>query len=485
MKRAPGPWDAALRLAAVAVIVGVANFAALEFPLRTDLSRSQKFALAGQTKRVLRDLQSPVQVTVFFSRASVSPATALQPDVTALLDELVFSARGKIRVEYVDPVRDLSRARELQARHKFRADENVVILEYEGRTAVVPVMEMADFAPVAAPGMSPRVTAFRGEEALVAALIRLMNPETRVVYVLEGLGGAGAGPGTPLSVFLDSIRRQNVRVDSLVLGGVDTVPEDAAALILVAPLQDLGEREAAVLAEYLNRGGRLMALLDPAHPAPRLKALLASIGLRPRGDRVLRLVRLGFATGILREVTAEFHPRSPITRRLAGMTLFLPGQTESIALETPADGDYALYPLLQPLEEFWGEVDFVTDEKTGVRYDEGRDAGQPLFVAAAAARGGAEDGSVEVGSAKVVVAGNAEFALDAALSPAGLDFLSSAMNWLLDRGRLAAATPKPRRYFPLALSDADLGRLSTLVLLVMPGAAAAVALGVWLRKRSA
>ena len=473
----------AVQLLAAALVFGAINFLGWEFPWRADWSRSQKFALAGQTKRVLRDLQKPVEVTVFFSRSSISPATALQPDVLALLDELIFSGRGKIRVEVVDPVRDLARAREVQARHRFRADENVVILEYDGRVAFVPVVEMADFAPVASPGMAPRVTAFRGEEVIVGALVGLMSPGQRVVYAVIGHGEPGAGDGTPISMFLDSIRRQNVVVRDLLLAGVDNVPDDAAALLIIGPGQDFSEQEIRVLSDYFHEGGSLLVLLDPQAATPRLDAFLASAGLRPRNDRVLRTVRLGFATGILREVTVEFSPSSPITRRMAGLTLFLPGQTQSLALEADHEGLFSLYPLLQPLEEFWGERDFVNDAQRGVRYEEGRDAGQPLFVGAATARGGAMDGNVEVGSSKLVVTGNSEFVLDAAISPSGLDFLVGSVNWLLDRGRLAATTPKVRRYFPLRLSDAQMSQLSMLALAGLPGAALIGAAFVWWQRR--
>lgn len=474
----------AIQIAAAVVLLCAVNFLGWEFGWRADWSRSQKFALAGQTKRVLRELQKPVEITVFFSRTSISPTTVLEPDVQALLEELVFSGRGKIRVETVDPVRDLARARELQARHRFRADENVVILEYDGRVAFVPVADMADFAPVAAPGMTPRVTAFRGEEAIVNALVGLVNPGERVVYAVVGHGEPGAGRGSPISTFLDYIRRQNVVVRELVLAGADRIPGEAAALVIVGPAQDFTEQEIAVLSEYFQAGGKLLVLLDPRSSTPRLDAFLASAGLRPRNDRVLRTVRLGFATGILREVTCEFSPRSPITRRMVGLTLFLPGQTQSLALEADEQGIYSLYPLLQPLEEFWGERDYETDAQRGVRYEDGRDAGQPLFVGAASARGGAEDGNVEVGSSKMVVVGNSEFALDAALSPAGLDFLVGSMHWLLDRGRLAAVTPKVRKYFPLNLTDAQMSQLSALVIFGLPGAALVMGLFVWWRRRS-
>jgi hypothetical protein len=383
----------------------------------------------------------------------------------------------------VDPVRELTRAREIQARHKFRADENVIILEYDGRTAFLPVAQMADFDLAAlAAGGEPRLLAFKGEAALTSAMLGLVDPEKKKVYFLQGHGEPGMGADSPLSVFRDYITRQNVTTGQLNPAALDAIPGDAAAVFLVAPTTDLEERTARLLEDYWKNDGKLLILLEPTALTPRLDELCARTGLRPRKDRVLRTVRLGFATGILKEVTAEFSLDSQITKRLAGMTLFLPGQTRSIALE-PSDG-VTLKPLLQPLEEFWGETDFVADEQTGVRYDEGRDAGQPLFVGATAAEGGLSDDRVQVETGKLVLVGNAGFALDAAISSQGLDFLVSATHWLLERGHLAGVTPKPARYFALNLSDRQLGLLSSLVLVAMPAAAALMAILVALRRRA-
>ncbi len=66
----------------------------------------------------------------------------------------------------------------------------------------------------------------------------------------------------------------------------------------------------------------------------------------------------------------------------------------------------------------------MTDEKKGVRYDEGKDVGYPVYVAVAAARGGVDDDRVDVESSKLVVVGSSQFALDVALTqqPQALDF---------------------------------------------------------------
>jgi len=478
--------NVAVQLLAAVISLIVVNVIGMEFGLRADFSRSQKFALSGQMKRLLRELKQPLEITVFFSRTTVSPVSALYGDVSNFLDELVFSGRSQVRVEFVDPVRDLSRAREIQAKYKFRADENVLVLDYGGRTAFLPVAEMADFDLAAvAGGGQPRVLAFKGEQAFAGALVSLVTPASRKVCFLQGHGEPPLGEGSPVSAFRDYIVRQNVPVEPLSLAGLDAVPADCEAVFVIGPQVDIPERELAILDAFWKAEGKLLVLLDPAAGTPQLDRLLASIGLRPRGDRVLRTVRLGFATGILREVTAEFLSTHPVTRRLTGVTLFLPGATESIAIEPAStESRVKLSPMLQPIEEFWGEVDHVTDAERGVVYDDGRDAGQPLYVAASAARGGTDDGRVQVESGKLIVVGNSEFALDAALSSQGLDFLVSATHWLLDRGQLTGIAPKVNRYFPLNLSDRQLGDLSLFSLILMPACAALTAFLVWMRRRS-
>ena len=137
--------NVALQVLAMLVLLIAVNYFSFNHYARADFSRSQKFVLSDQTKRVLRELKKPVRVTVFFSPTVRSPETGLFPDVQNLLKELIFSGRNKIEVEYVDPTRNLSRARELQEQYKFSVSENVLILDYDGRSKFVPVAEMADF----------------------------------------------------------------------------------------------------------------------------------------------------------------------------------------------------------------------------------------------------------------------------------------------------------------------------------------------------
>jgi len=481
-------FNVVVQIVAAIVLLLAVNYFGFTHAGRWDLSRSQKFSLSGQTKLVLRELKRPVHVTVYFSRTGMSPATKLYTDVQNLLKEFVFSGRDMIFVENVDPARDLTRAREIQAKYKFGANENLLILDCDGRTRVLPIMDMADFdmSPLETGG-DPRLLAFRGEEAFSNALIALLTPDGQKVMFLEGHGEPSVSvQGSPLSLWKDYIERQNAAVAGLSLASIDAVPSDCGALVIAAPQVDLQEREIDVLRRYWQNNGRLFFLLDPNASTPRLSAFLGELGIRPRNDRVLRLVRLTVAMGILREVTGEFLPKNPVTRRLVGSQIFLPGATQSLELDEVAAqvSSIALRPLIQPAEEFWGEVDYVTDENKGVRYDEGRDTGQPLYIAASASRGGVTDDRVEIESAKAIVVGSSQFALDAALAPAGLDFLMSGVVWLLDRGDLAGEVPKSMRYFSLDLTEQQLSSLFLLTMIIMPAVAILIGLVAWLRRRS-
>jgi len=477
----------ALQSAAMLVVFVLVNYLSFTHFARADRSRSQKFSLAAQTRSTLREFKKPVRIIVVSSPSFLSPVTQILGDVRNLLKEIQFSGRERVEIEYVDPTRDLTRIRELQGAYKFSNADGLIILDYDGRSRFLNMAEMAEFdmRPVMQ-GDPPRLLAFRGEQALTGALISLVKPEQKMIYFLQGHGEPPLGNGSPIALISDYIQKQNAKVAPLTLGSSDAIPADAGALVILAPKFDLDVREAAILGAWLKVRGRALVLLDPDAVTPRLHGVLASAGISPRNDRVLRTVKLPFATGILREVTGEILPTTEMTRRLAGAAILFPGATQSLGLDQPlAEKEkIQLRPLIQAAEEFWGETDYAPNNPKGVRYEEGRDFGQPLTIAASADRNGVEDDRVEVQTSRLIVVGNSQFAMDAAVTPQGLDFLLGAVNSLLDRGKLAGVTPKTVSHFALNLTDAQLGRIALITMLVIPGCAALLGFVVWWRRRA-
>lgn len=475
-----------LQVVAVLILFAAVNYLGFEYYTRVDCSRSQKFALAAQTRQVIREFKKPVSIIVIASPTFLSPVTQILGDVKNLLAEIQFSGRERVVIEYIDPTRDLSRMRELQGKYKFSNADSLIILDYDGHSRFLNIGEMADFdmRPVSQ-GEAPRLTAFRGEQVLTSALISLLRPESKVVYFLQGHGEPSLGETSPIAVLIDYIQKQNAKVDVLSLASSDSIPADAAAVVILAPKFDLDEREAAILSAWLKYRGRLLVLLDPESKTPKLYSILVSNGIVPQDDRVLRTVRLPFATGILREVTGEILPTTEFTRRLQGATLLFAGATQSLKMEEKlAEKEkIRLRPLVQAAEEFWGETNYAPNQPQGVHYDDGIDNGQPLTVAASADRDGVDDDRVEVQTSKLIVVGSSQFAFDASATPQGLDFILSSVNSLLDRGKLSGVTAKSVTHFALNLTDDQLGRIALFSMVILPALSGILGLLVWWRRR--
>src|SRR5213594_1116230 len=162
-------------------LAAMVNSIAFKHYQRWDFSRDQKYALSDKTKRFLRTIKGKMRIIVFFS-----PSTPIAADVQNLLTEYQYAAKGKIDVEYIDPERNLSRAKEIFDKYKVVSDESLLVIDYEGRNKTVKASEMAEVDQSGmALGEGPRVTAFKGEQAITSAMIDLVEGKKKTLgYVL-------------------------------------------------------------------------------------------------------------------------------------------------------------------------------------------------------------------------------------------------------------------------------------------------------------
>lgn len=474
-----------LQLLILLAILGMVNYLAFNHYKRWDFSRDQKYALSDQTIRVVKSLDKPVKFIVFFSPDPRTPGGEIYGDVTNLLKEYQYASRKKVDVETVDPYRDLSRARELATKYKF-GNENVVVIDYQGRSKLVNATDMVDYDESGeAMGQPPRLRAFKGEQAITSALLEVSEEKQNKVYVLAGKGGpdlAQAGDLTGIKTYLD---RQNIKSDSLSLMSVDKVPDDARALLLIGARYDLTEREEKMLREFWEKKGRIFLALDPAAQTPRLAAFLAELGVKPQDDRILRTVNLGFATGLMRQVTGNFSETDPVTRRLKGVETLFQGDTQSLAL-TPNNAPAAnvrTTPLITAAPNYWGETKYLGVKETGAFFDPKEDHAAPLTIAASVEKGALADKRVQVDSSRMIVVGNFSFLTDEALIQANVDFTLAGLNWMLNREELIGIAPKENKQFTLNLTDEQVRNLTVVSMFFIPGIAALFGIATWARRR--
>ena len=184
----------------------------------------------------------------------------------ALLREYQFltTKRGNLTVELVDPLRNPARARDLQAQYRFSGGENVIVVEYGGRSTVIPAPEMGEYdtAPTEF-GERPRLVAFRGEQVLTSAFIGLAQPSSaKKTYFLQG-HGEGLPGVPPMQIIGQNLKRQNITIAPLNLAAATGgIPSDAALVVIAGAHFDLSPDELAALRTYWQTEGHLLVLLD-------------------------------------------------------------------------------------------------------------------------------------------------------------------------------------------------------------------------------
>jgi hypothetical protein len=144
-RRAGARLGVAVQVLLACVLLAAVNYAGYHYYYRGDWSPAQKYKVGELTKSALKRLPSPVKIYVFFSPTAATPGYEVYGDVVNLLKEYQFLGGDKMTVEYIDPMRNLGRARELQAKFEFGPEENLVIVEMDGRSKQISAVDMADY----------------------------------------------------------------------------------------------------------------------------------------------------------------------------------------------------------------------------------------------------------------------------------------------------------------------------------------------------
>jgi hypothetical protein len=289
-------------------------------------------------------------------------------------------------------------------------------------------------------------------------------------------------------------------MEALKLGDVDSIPDDATALVVFGPRVDYTELEIKRLGDFWEKKGRLILLLNVEHKTPRLNQWLSNIGITPRGDHVLKTGtvlqqgedgNIGLKKGIILTATADVTPASKeITRDLAGVATQLLGSSESLNIDKTQEQIQKLRftTVLQSGEGFWGDVKFTRGEDKPVFFDPNKDTQGPVVMAVAVEKGAMTDEHVKVETARMVVFGNADFLTDKGLQVSGdtgLDLVLNSVNWLLNReNTLGGIPPKEKKPTTLALDEKQLRNLALSLMFGIPGVVAFFGIAIWMSRRS-
>jgi ABC-type uncharacterized transport system involved in gliding motility auxiliary subunit len=474
-----------ITLALFALIVGIVNFLSFKHYWHQDLSQSQFYTLSPKTIDLLNNLDSPVVAHTILSAQYEMP-------IENLLKEYERIGGKNFTVDKIDPAYDIAKAEALQKRLQFDGTQNLIILEYKGRTRFIKQEDMFELNP-----MTQQVGAFKGEQQLTGALVALVEGKASKIYFTEGHGERPLSDGQTAQgygVLAASLKNENVDTDSLNIAAKGEVPADADAVVIAGPQIPFSPAEEQALDHYLAGNGKLFVLLDPYAPLG-LEDLLKRYGMQFDNDVVLYRVTTTTGQPITVAIALIYQggfSSHPITQKFAQANLQLQiNGARSITMVKDDKG--ATNPkvqfLLQTDADAWGWVAKANtspmSDISGLTYDKSSDVPGPVTIATVYDGGTTTDPKTQaiIPATRIVAVGSAKFLQNSVADPVGVNFFTNALDWLVKKDAVLDIAPKIPQEYGLSLSPMQSRTVQWTGLIVIPGVALVLALFTWLSRR--
>ena len=263
-----GKMKGAVALALIAAVIASANLIISSLPLRIDLTAEKLYTLSDGSKAVLGKLEEDVTLKFYFSASSAEMPMAIKTYATQvknLLKEYELAGGGRVVLESYDPKPD-SDAEEWAQRYGVEP-QNVNpfgLPVYFGLVAVCGDREETLAA------ISPR-TESTLEYDVTRLVTRVAWPERPVVGLMTSLKGVlgqqpnqmmimqGMRPQPGWAAFTELQKDYDLREIST---ETDKIDDDVKALV-VLHAKDLSEKTLFAIDQFVIRGGRLIACVDP------------------------------------------------------------------------------------------------------------------------------------------------------------------------------------------------------------------------------
>ncbi|MFC5441152.1 GldG family protein [Rhodanobacter ginsenosidimutans] len=424
-------WLFALMLLLAA---GALGFLSTRFAHVSDWTAGGRTSLSAQSRAVLARLDGPMEITSY-----ASPQGDLRQTVAGFLQRYQ-AVKPDLQLRFVDPQQDPAAMRELGI-----TVDGALIIRYGQREQRLDELS---------------------ERSLTNALERLIRGSDRMVAFVTGDGErrADGKANADMGTFMAQLESRGMRAVPLNFSQVSAVPEHTDLVVLASPTVALPPGAVQALVDYVQRGGNLLWLTEPANDTLGLDPLASVLGVH-----VLPGVLVdgsGAALGLHdpRIITRGDYPAQAITRGFTFTTLF----PQASALAQVSQRDWAVAPFLRSGPQSWTEFQPIANDATSdIRFDAA--AGElkgPLDFGLALSR---LSPSPDKSEQRAVVIGDGDFLSNTFLGNGGNRALGERVfDWLLGDDKLVDLPPRGAPDRLLQISQGGLNAISVGFLIVLP-----------------
>ena len=251
----------AVGLAALFLLLVAFNYLASGAALRADLTEGKLYTLSAGTKKVLRNLQAPVKVKLYVTSGEAMPVPlrSFAQRVDDMVREFKAVAGANLVVERYNPRPDSEE--EDAAQLDGIEPQQLMSGEQFYLGLAVSQLDRKQAIPVLAPARERLL-----EYDLIRAIARAGIAERPKLGLMSGLPVLGErfNPMTRQSaepwVLANELRR-DFEVKPIYMTA-DSIDKDISVLLLIHP-RDIGEATEYALDQFVLRGGKLIAFVDP------------------------------------------------------------------------------------------------------------------------------------------------------------------------------------------------------------------------------
>ncbi|MEJ6719932.1 MAG: hypothetical protein ACJAT6_000109 [Akkermansiaceae bacterium] len=477
-------------------------YLAMTYFSRKDLTKNSIFTLSEATEKLLtssgvQDREEPVKIIAAIRKSSPHYAR-LRP----VIEEYERLSKGKVTIDYLDPIRDGDRALEVKnnyggdlladelfeddlfiidARQGVPANQDEKIKAINSHLRYLRVSDMVVKRTDA--NKQRRIVGYQDEELISSMIQSAIEGQPRIMYLIEDKSDVEVGAAdSPWLVLTEALLKQNIVLLPIKISQIEKIPDNAEGVVIVAPEYDFETKEIDILTAYWNRpASSIIAYLDP-NPRPiNLRAFLRKNGVTPRNDRIIR-TRNGRTES---QVLATFTAGLGINGSLESKSVPFEGRVSSLEVREGAEdlvsNGIKAYSIIEAAPGFWGETEY---KKPNPQYDDDADERGPLSIGAAVIRGNANADKTAPNISKMIVLSTSDFLDPKRLGNEQLDFVKNSTHWLLGREDLMGIGPRGVERRKLNLIKEEVKFLHNIVVFFIPAGFFLITMIVWNARRA-
>jgi ABC-2 type transport system permease protein len=279
------------------------------FFFRIDLTEDKRYSVSEQSKNLMRNLTSQLEVAVYLDGDLNAGFLRLKRSTVDLVNELAVYSPEKITSVFINPsLADNNAEREeryVRLEERGLTPTAVYERDKEGksiRKIVFPWIEITYNGKTEAVHLLKNLQGFSGEENLnisienlefeiTDAIRRLSNSEVQKIAFIEGHGELSEQETYDVSLLLS----RYFQIDRGVIGNDAAILDDYKMLIVARPVKAFSEQEKFIIDQYIMNGGKVLWLLDAVQIA---SDRLSQSGASPAIELDVNLKDMFFRYGV-------------------------------------------------------------------------------------------------------------------------------------------------------------------------------------------